>query len=121
VRLAQPQAAQLDAPRRDGLLDQPAAARPCCTRNSSRCSCRRIPARTTSPMPATAQLLAAVVRPRTVFLRKMITPAPRKPLPLHLPASTPRRSPACWWASQRKPIERGMIVHARKYPGRTVL
>ena len=32
--------------------------------------------------PATAHTLAAVVRPWTTLRRKMITPAPRKPMPL---------------------------------------
>jgi hypothetical protein len=40
------------------------------------------------PMPATAQTLAAVVSPRMAFLRRMIVPAPRKPIPLTTCAAT---------------------------------
>ena len=40
------------------------------------------------PMAATAQMVAAVVRPRTMSLRKKMVPAPRKPMPVTIWAAT---------------------------------
>ena len=39
-------------------------------------------------MAATAQMVAAVVNPRTRSLRKKIVPAPRKPMPVTICAAT---------------------------------
>ena len=38
-------------------------------------------------MPAVIQIDAAVVSPRTVRLSRMITPAPRKPMPVMIPCA----------------------------------
>src|SRR5215211_6586360 len=49
---------------------------------------RNMPLPTASPTAATAQMLAAVVKPLTISLRKMIVPAPMKPMPLATCAAT---------------------------------
>ena len=40
------------------------------------------------PIAATAQMVAAVVSPRTRSLRRKIVPAPRKPMPVTICAAT---------------------------------
>ena len=47
-----------------------------------------IPAPTASPIPAVAQIPAAVVSPRTICFWKMMVPAPINPIPLTTCAAT---------------------------------
>src|SRR5829696_4403090 len=57
---------------------------------------RNMPPPTASPTAATAQMLAAVVSPLTTSLRKMIVPAPMKPMPLATWAATREGSRMTW-------------------------
>src|ERR1700693_2302411 len=54
-----------------------------------------VPKPTASPMAETAQIEAAVVRPRVIKPSRTIAPAPRKPMPVITPAATraPRKRP----------------------------
>src|SRR5215207_1142081 len=57
---------------------------------------RNMPPPTASPTAATAQMLAAVVSPLTTSLRRMIVPAPIKPMPLATCAATREGSRITW-------------------------
>ena len=58
---------------------------------------RYIPAPTTMPMPATTQIDAAVVSPRTFTPMRKIAPPPRKPMPETTCAAMRPGSPASKW------------------------